>query len=78
MSTHHGEEVLPEVVVVDGYMLSDVCWLLSAVAEFARFADLEAVHQLVGFANPALSADGLAKVADEFAQRLMRRVEAAS
>jgi len=75
MSTHHGEEVLPEVVVVDGYTLSDVCWLLSAVAEFARFADLEAVQQLVRFANPALGADGLAKIADEFASRLARRVE---
>ncbi|MGO8823693.1 MAG: hypothetical protein ACLQPH_07670 [Acidimicrobiales bacterium] len=78
MSTHHGDEVLPEVVVVDGYTLSDVCWLLRAVAEFARFADLEAVHQLVGFANPALSADGLARAADEFAGRLARRVEVAS
>jgi hypothetical protein len=78
MNTHRGEEVLPEIVVVDGYTLSDVCWLLSAVAEFARFADLEAVQQLVRFANPALSADGLAKVADEFASRLARRVEVAS
>jgi hypothetical protein len=78
MSAAHQEEVLPEVVVVDGYILHDVCWLLGAVAEFARFADIEAVRQLADFANPQLSADGLAEVADEFAARLRRRVEAAS
>jgi hypothetical protein len=78
MSTHHREEVLPEIVVVDGYTLSDVCWLLRAVAEFARFADPESVRRLLYFANPALRADGLAKTADEFASRLERRVEVAS
>ena len=77
MSANRYEEVLPEQVVIDGYTLVDICWLLTSVEEFARFGDLEAVAELLRSANPHLSADGLAEVAGQFASRLRRRIEAA-
>lgn len=77
MSANHDGGNYPEQVVVDAYVLVDICWLLSAVEEFARFGDVEAVHELLRFANPHLSADGLAQIAGDFASRVRRRIEAA-
>ena len=71
------DEDLPEEVVIDGYILSDACWLLGAVEEFARFGDVSAVVELLRFAHPHLSADGLANIAGEYASRMRRRIEAA-
>ena len=77
MSTKSSEESFPEKVVIDGYVINDICWLLKAVEEFALHGELGAVNELVGFADNRLSPDGLAKVAGEFASRLANRIEAA-
>ncbi len=76
MSTRFSEESFPEKVVIDGYVLKDVCWLLRAVEEFALYGELGAVNELLGFADDRLSPDGLGKVAGEFALRLRNRIEA--
>ena len=36
MSEDRYEDSSPEVVVIDGYILKDICWLLTAVEAFAR------------------------------------------
>jgi len=77
MSTQPSHDTFPETVEVDGYTLQDVRWLLNAVEEFARFAEIEAVRALLRFADDRLSADGLANIAGEFSARLDRRIEAA-
>jgi hypothetical protein len=77
MSANRDGESYPEQVVIDGYILIDICWLLTSVEEFARCGDVEAVCELLSFANPHLSADGLAEIAGEFASRVRRRIEAA-
>jgi hypothetical protein len=77
MSANRDGESYPEQVVIDGSVLVDICWLLTSVEEFARFGDVEAVQELLGFAHPHLSADGLAKIAGEFKSRVRRRIEAA-
>lgn len=77
MSANRDGESYPEQVVIDAYILVDICWLLSAVEEFARFGDVEAVCELASFAHPHLSADGLAEIAGEFGSRVRRRIEAA-
>jgi len=77
MSANRYEDVQPEEVVIDGYTLNDICWLLTSVEDFARFGDIEAVAELLRFANPHLCADGLAEVAGQFTIRLRRRIEAA-
>jgi hypothetical protein len=77
MSANRDDETFPEQVVIDGYTLNDICWLLTSVEDFARFGDLDAVVELLRFANPHLSADGLAEVAGQFTIRLRRRIEAA-
>jgi hypothetical protein len=77
MSTQSSEESFPEKVVVDGYVINDICWLLRAVEEFALYGDLGVVNELLGFADDRLSPDGLAKVAGEFASRLRNQIEAA-
>jgi len=77
MSADHDEASYPEQVVIDGYLLGDICWLLGALEEFALFGGLEAVCELLSFANPELSADGLGKIAGEFKSRVRQRIEAA-
>ncbi|MGD0085152.1 MAG: hypothetical protein ABSD78_18445 [Acidimicrobiales bacterium] len=77
MSTYPDDDIFPEEVVIDGYILDDVCWLLNAVEEFARFGDVEAVVELLRFADDRLSPDGLANVAGEFASRVRRKIQAA-
>jgi hypothetical protein len=71
------DESFPEKVVIGGYVLNDICWLVKAVEEFCLYGELGAVNELVGFADNRLSPDGLAKVAGEFASRLRSRIEAA-
>ena len=70
MSTEFSEESFPEKVVIDGYVINDICWLLKAVEDFALYGELGAVNELLSFADDRLSPDGLAKVAGEFASRL--------
>jgi hypothetical protein len=77
MSAERYDETFPEQVVIDGYTLNDICWLLTSVEDFARFGDIDAVVELLRFANPHLCADGLAEVAGQFTLRLRRRIEAA-
>jgi hypothetical protein len=77
MSTKSSEESFPEKVVIDGYVINDICWLLKAVEEFALYGELGAVNELLSFTDDRLSPDGLAKVAGEFASRLANRIEAA-
>ena len=77
MSVNRDGENYSEHVVIDGYILNDICWLLTSIEEFARFGDVEAIDELLRFANPHLSADGLANIAGQFASRLRRRIEAA-
>jgi hypothetical protein len=67
----------PDEVVLDGLLVTDLCWLVSSLEEFARFGDVSAVTELLGFANPRLSPDGLARIAGEFGMRLRRGLEAA-
>lgn len=69
--------VPPEEVVVDGYMIEDVRWLVVAVGEFAGSGDIEAVKELLRFADPNLSADGLANVAGHLAVLLHQHIEEA-
>jgi hypothetical protein len=75
--SHVNDDTIPETVVLDGYILGDVRWLLGAVEEFARFGDVDAVGALLRFVDERLSSDGLAKVAGEFSAHLHRRIEAA-
>jgi hypothetical protein len=77
MSANRDGESYPEQVVIDGYILNDICWLLTSVEDFARFGDIDAVAELLRFANPHLSADGLAEIAGQFTIRLRGRIEAA-
>jgi hypothetical protein len=77
MSATRDDDSYPEQVVIDGYTLNDICWLLTSVEDFARFGDIEAVTELLRFANPHLSADGLAEIAGQFTIRLRQRIEAA-
>jgi hypothetical protein len=67
----------PEVVPVDGYTMADVRWLLVAVSEFLESADLDAVHDLITFADPHLSPDGLANVVADVANRVQEQIEEA-
>jgi hypothetical protein len=78
MSEDRYEDSYPDGFVIDGYILKDICWLLNAVETFARFGDIEAVYELVRFADSRLSADGLADIAGEFADRARRQIETAS
>ena len=77
MSTKSSEESFPEKVVIDGYVINDICWLLKAVEEFCLHGELGAMNELFSFADDRLSPDGLAKVAGEFASRLRGPIEAA-
>jgi hypothetical protein len=70
MTAHLHDEKFPEQVVIDGYVLKDVCWLLQAVEELARLGDVSAVVELIKFADNRLSPDGLANIAGEYASRL--------
>jgi hypothetical protein len=76
MSAHH-DDTIPETVVIDGWSIEDACWLLGAVEEFALFGDVEWVERFIRFANPRLSAQGLATIAGELRVRLQRQMEAA-
>ena len=76
MSTYVADEAFPEKVVIDHYILIDVCRLLGAVEEFARKGELEAVNELIGFSDSHLCADDLAEIAGEFASRVRRAIEA--
>jgi hypothetical protein len=78
MSEDRYKDSYPEVVVIDGYVLKDICWLLTAVETFARFGAIGAVYELIRFPDSRLSADGLANIAGEFASRARRRIEAGS
>ncbi len=64
-------------VVIDGYLCRDLHWLAGAVEGFARSGELEAIANLVRFANPHLSADGLAEVAGQLALALRQAARAA-
>jgi hypothetical protein len=77
MTANFSDESFPEEVVIDGYVINDICWLLKAVEEFGLHGELGAVNELLGFADDRLSPDGLGKVAGEFASRLRSRIEAA-
>jgi hypothetical protein len=70
MTAHLHDEKFPEQVVIDGYVLTDACWLLDAVEKFARLGDVSAVVELIKFADNRLSPDGLANIAGEYASRL--------
>jgi hypothetical protein len=70
MTAHLHDEKFPEQVVIDGYVLTDACWLLDAVEKFARLGDVSAVVELIKFADNRLSPDGLASIAGEYASRL--------
>jgi len=74
MNAHLHDESFPEKVVIDGYILKDTCWLLDALYEFARLGDVAPVVEMLKFADPRLSPDGLASIAGETATRL--RIEA--
>jgi len=69
--------VPPNTVLVDGYLVDDVRWLVAAVGEFAGSGDIEAVKELLRFADPNLSADGLANVAGHLAVLLHQHIEEA-
>jgi hypothetical protein len=69
--------VPPEVVPVDGYTMADVRWLLVAVTEFLEVADLDAVNDLIAFADPHLSPDGMARVVTDIAIRVTQQIEEA-
>jgi len=77
MNDHLGDEGFAEKVVIDGHLCKDARELLGAVEEFACYGELEAVYELLRFAGPRLSADGLANVAGELALRLRKAAEAA-
>jgi hypothetical protein len=66
-----------EKVVIDGYVGKDLHWLAGAVESFARYGEPECVAELVKFANPHLSADGLAEVAGQLALALRQAARAA-
>ena len=66
----------PEHVVVDGYLVDDVRWLVSAVEEFALHGDPSSIHQLIEYANPRLSPDGFSRIAGQLALGLRRAIEA--
>ncbi|MGH9307715.1 MAG: hypothetical protein ACRD0I_12650 [Acidimicrobiales bacterium] len=67
----------PVAVVVEGYLVDDVRWLVMAVEEFAGSGDIGAVKELLRFADPNLSADGLANVAGHLAILLSDHIEEA-
>jgi hypothetical protein len=69
--------VPPAVVPVDGDTMADVCWLLVAVGEFLESADPAAINDLITFADPHLSPDGLAKVVAGIANRVLAQIEEA-
>ena len=77
MSTHLHESRHDKTVIVERYILQDVAWLLDSLEEFARLGNVEAVHELLGFTNEHLSADGLAYIVNVLASRLEERMEAA-
>jgi hypothetical protein len=76
-TTHREDHSPPEHDVVDGFTLEDICWLLLAVEDFALFASIEAVTELLAIAGSNLSAGGLATATGELSAALRRRIEAA-
>jgi hypothetical protein len=72
MSTHLKET---RTVIVERYILEDLAWLLDSLGEFVRLGNAEAVHELLGFANEHLSADGLTYIVNVLAARLVERLE---
>lgn len=76
MSAHDLDAPPPEHVVVDGYLLEDVRWLISAVEEFALFGDPTSIHELIDHANPQLSPDGFSRIAGQLTVGLGRAIEA--
>lgn len=77
MNDNLSDEGFAEKVVIDGHLCKDVRWLLGALCEFARYGEVGAVVELVKFAGPRLSANGLANVAGELALALAKAAEAA-
>lgn len=64
-----------DAVAVDSYTLEDARWLIAAVEELALHGSLDAVCELLNFANPQLSPDGLARIAGSLNMRLRRVLE---
>jgi hypothetical protein len=75
MSVPSADERFPDIVPVDGDTVADICWLLTSLEEYARMGDLEGVNELIRYAHPHLSPDGLANVAAGLTARLRRHVE---
>jgi hypothetical protein len=71
MSVNVERQTFAPVVRIDGYTRHDVCQLLAAVEAFARFGPVEAVVELTEFVDGHLSPNGLAKLADALARRLV-------
>lgn len=71
------DEGFAETVVIGGHLCKDLHWLAGAVESFARYGELEAVAELAGFADPHLSADGLAEVAGQLALRIATAAQVA-
>ena len=76
MSAQDLDAPFPEHVVVDGWLLEDVRWLVSAVEEFGLHGDSSSIHQLIEYANPRLSPDGFSRIAGQLALGLRRAIEA--
>jgi len=76
MSAHDLDAPPPEHVVVDGCLLEDVRWLISAVEEFALYGDPSSIHELIDHANPQLSPDGFCRIAGQLTVGLRRAIEA--
>ena len=77
MSAHDNETLVGETFVFDTFTLYDIVGLLSSFEEFARKGESEAVEELLEYANPYLSANGLANIAAAFSGHLRRGLKAA-
>jgi len=76
MSVHDLDAPPPEHVVVHGYLLEDIRWLVTAVEEFALYGDPSSVRELIEHANPQLSPDGFSRIAGQLDAGLRRAIEA--
>jgi hypothetical protein len=77
MSDHDNEALVGETFVFDTFTLYDIVWLLRSIEEFARKGESEAVEEFLEYANPHLSAYGLANIAAAFSGHLRRGLKAA-
>lgn len=66
----------PETLRVDRSERENARWLIAAVGEFVRFADLTSVYELLDIAGTKMSPDGLMRLCDQLAGYLGARMTA--